>query len=512
MNLVPTSPAASLRTPSWLLPALALATLALHVPFAGRYGYFRDELYFIACGQRLDWGYVDQPPLIAVAARLATTFFGTWLSGGRLLPALAAAGLVALTGHLARRLGGGSFAVVLAALPTALAPAFLIFGHLLTMNAFEPLFWTGCAALVVRLVQTEDRRLWLALGALAGVGMLNKHSMAFFAVCLALGVLLTPARRLMASRWLALGVLLAIVLVLPHLLWQIRHGWPMFELLRNGQLYKNAPFTLGEFLLGQLLLLHPFSAPLWLAGLGFLLLAPAGRPYRACGLGFVLLVGLYILLRAKAYYMVPAYPVLLAAGAVVTERAVRRPALRATVLAAGAVGFAALVPMALPVLPEDTFISYQRALGLEPPRVERHEQGALPQHYADQHGWEELVAAVAEVYGRLPPEQRARTALFAQNYGQAGAIDWLGRAHGLPPARSGHNNYFLWGPGDEPGHIIVLGGRREELERVCEQVELAGRMPHNPYVMPYEDELPLYLCTGLKVPLATLWPDVKHFE
>ena len=416
-----------------LLPGLALATTVLHLLFAHRYGYFRDELYFIACGQRLDWGYVDQPPLIAAAARLATALFGQSLTGLRLLPALAAGGLVALTGHLARRFGGGSFAVGLAALPAALAPLYLFQGHTLTMNAFEPLLWTGCVALWVRLVRTEQPRLWLALGALAGVGLLNKYSMAFFAVCLVLGILLTPARTLLASRWLVLGMLLACALVLPNLLWQHHHGWPMLELLRNGQLYKNTPFQLSEFLRGQLLILNPLSVPLSLAGLGFLLFAPAGRPYRALGFTYLLLFGLLVFLRAKDYYLGPAYPMLLAAGAVYAERFLQRPLARAAVLVPGVVGFAAFVPLTLPVLPVDTFISYQRALGITSPQHERHEYGVLPQHYADQHGWEELVASVAEVYRRLPPETRARTALFAQNYGQAGALDWLGRARGLPP-------------------------------------------------------------------------------
>ncbi|MBN1203445.1 MAG: glycosyltransferase family 39 protein [Myxococcaceae bacterium] len=510
---LPFGPSAEASRLSWVLPALSAGTVALHLLFAGRYGYFRDELYFIACGQRLAWGYVDQPPLIALAARLAATLFGESLVGLRTLPALAAGGLVALTGWLTRRLGGGTYAAALAGVAFALAPFFLFGGHTLTMNAFEPLFWTGCAALLVELIRTGERRLWLAVGALVGVGVLNKHSMGFFAVCLALGLLLTPQRRLMRSRWLVLGGLLAVLLVLPHVLWQLQHGWPMFELLRNGQLYKNAPFTLGEFLSGQLLNLHPLFAPLWLAGLGFLLFAPSGRAWRALGLGFLLLFGLYIALKAKAYYLAPAYPMLLAAGAGVLERAVRGALPRAAVLTVLLAGGAALVPLALPVLPVETFIAYQRTLGLEPPRTERHQLGLLPQHYADQHGWRELAAAVAEVYRRLPPEEQARTMIYAQNYGQAGAIDWLGRAHGLPPARSGHNHYFLWGPGDsEPRVVLIIGGDAEDHAQACSRLELAARLPHNPYVMPYEDQLPLYLCRDLKAPMATIWPSVKHYQ
>jgi hypothetical protein len=497
----------------WAVPVLALGTVALHLLCASRYGYFRDELYFIACGQHLAWGYVDQPPLIAVAARLATVLFGESLTGLRLLPALAAGGLVALTAWLARRLGGGPYSQALSGVAVALAPIFLAFGHMLTMNAFEPLLWLGCAALLVELIRTGEQRLWLAMGAVVGVGVLNKHSMAFFALCLAGGLVLTPQRRLMRSRWLVLGAGLATLIVLPHVLWQLRQGWPMFELLRNGQLYKNAPFALGEFLSGQVLLLHPLFAPLWLAGLGALLFAPAARPYRSLGLGFVLLFGLYLLLKAKAYYLAPAYPMLLAAGAVVLERLLRRALPRAAVLTAVASGGAALAPMTLPVLPVERFLAYQRVLGIEPPRTERHRMGDLPQHYADQHGWRELVAAVAEVYRRLPPEEQERTLIFAQNYGEAGAIDWLGRSYGLPPARSGHNSYFLWGPGEmEPRVLLIIGGKAEDHARVCSRLEVAAHLPPHPYVMPYEDQLPLFLCRGLTVPIATLWPGVKHYE
>ncbi|MDY7226488.1 ArnT family glycosyltransferase [Hyalangium rubrum] len=496
-----------------MLPVLALGTVALHLLFAGRYGYFRDELYFLVCGQRLDWGYVDQPPLIAVAARLAASLFGESLVGIRTLPALAAGGLVALTGWLTRRLGGGTFAMALAGVAVALAPFNLFAGHTLTMNAFEPLFWMGCAALLVEMIRTDARRPWLAMGALIGVGVLNKHSMGFFAVSLALGLLLTPERRLMRSRWLAFGAVLATVHVLPHVLWQWRHGLPMLELLRNGQLYKNAPFALGEFLSGQVLLLHPLFFALSLVGLLALVFSRALRPYRALGLGFLVLLGLYILMKAKAYYMAPAYPMLVAAGAGVLERAVRRPLPRAAVLTGALAGGALLLPLTLPVLPVERFIAYQRALGLEPPRTERHRMGVLPQHYADQHGWRELVAAVAEVYHRLSPEEQARTMIFAQNYGEAGAVDWLGRAHGLPPARSGHNHYFLWGPGDtEPEVLIIIGGDAEDHAQACSQLEVASRLAPNPYVMPYEDQLPLYLCRGLKAPMATLWPKVKHYQ
>ena len=262
-------------------------------------------------------------------------------------------------------------------------------------------------------------------------------------------------------------MLLASALVLPNLLWQHQHGWPMLELLRNGQLYKNAPFQLGEFVRGQFLLLHPLSAPLWLAGLGALLFAPALRPYRALGLAYRLLFGLLVYLRAKDYYLAPAYPMLLAAGAVQAERLIRRPVARAAVLVPGLAGFAALAPWPSPCCPWTPSSPSSAPWASSRPSRSATQYGILPQHFADQLGWEELRLLRGRGVRRLPPEQRASTALFAQNYGEAGALDWLGAAHGLPPARSGHNHYFLWGPGDAADHLLVVGGELEELQPLC---------------------------------------------
>ncbi|HLL53693.1 MAG TPA: glycosyltransferase family 39 protein, partial [Myxococcaceae bacterium] len=282
------------------LSAVAAVVLALHLATNGRYGWFRDELYFLACGQRLAWGYVDQPPLIALVGRIATSLFGMSLWGVRLFPALAATGLVVLTGAFARRLGGGAFAMALAGLAAGLAPTFLVGGHLFTMNAFEPLIWTGCAWGVVSLVDAPRPRAWLALGALLGVGLLNKYSVGFFAVCLVLGLLLSRERRALRSPWLLASIGLCVLLVVPNILWQRANGWPMLELLRNGQLNKNTPFDAGAFLANQVLQLNPLALPLWLLGLWFLLRREEGRRYRALGFAFLLNLALFIAMRAKA--------------------------------------------------------------------------------------------------------------------------------------------------------------------------------------------------------------------
>jgi len=259
------------RNDAAILACLALVTLLLHFAVNGRYGYWIDELYFIACGEHLAWGYVDHPPLIAAVAQTSRALLGDSLFAIRFFPAVAGALLVFLTGWLARALGGGRFAQVLAATTVIVAPIYLAFNDLLTMNAFEPLLWTACAYVVVLIVKHEAPRLWLVVAVIAAIGMLNKHSMAFFGASLAAGLVLTAERRVLWTRWTVVAAVVALLILLPHLLWQVRFGWPTVELLRNAKLYQHQPVSPAEFVWGQIQLMHPFTLPIWVAGVYFFL-------------------------------------------------------------------------------------------------------------------------------------------------------------------------------------------------------------------------------------------------
>jgi hypothetical protein len=503
-----------------LILYLSAFKLILHFLTNGQYGYFRDELYYLACGEHLDWGYVDQSPLIAVVARASRLLLGDSLFAIRFFPAVAGAALVFVTGLLVRELGGGRFAIVLASACVIIAPAFLALHTVLTMNAFEPLFWTTGAYVVARALKTGDARLWVWFGLLMGLGLQNKHSTLVFGFAVVAGLLLTPARKLLLSKWLWLGGLVALVVFLPNILWQVAHGWPTVEVLRNADKNQNLPISPLDFFKGQLMLTHPFTFPVWLAGLSFYLFTRAGRPYRALGWAYVVMFLLMIALRAKVYYLLPVYPVLFASGAVWLEGffarlAERRPVLRwlkpasvALLIAGGAL----MAPLALPVLPLETLIRYQRALGLEAPRTEKLRLAELPQHYADMHGWEEMTAEVARVYNSLPQEERALCAVFARNYGEAGAIDFFGARHGLPKAIGKHQNYFLWGPRDYTGACVITVGERErDVRKSFDHVELAATITH-PYAIPHENNLPVYVCRKPKRPLKEIWPDVKCYS
>lgn len=500
-----------------LLAALALVKGLLHAALSGRYGYFRDELYFLDCGRHLDWGYVDHAPMIGLFARGALALGGS-LPALRIFPAIAGAAFVFLAGAIAFRLGGGPFGQGLTALATLVAPVYLGTDSILSMNAFEPLCWMGCLYVLIRIVQTGDSRLWLLFGVFAGLGLENKHSTAFFGIAVAVAILASPQRRELARPWIWAGGAVALLVFLPNALWQWRHDFPILEDLRNvARSGKNVVLGPVEFVTQQIVLMHPLLFPLWVGGL-VSLCAGRLRRYRVLGFTYVALFGLFFAMKAKNYYLVPIYPALLAAGAVAWEArlaAWRTTAGRlwpkAATVALIAAGGLVTAPLVLPMLSPERYVAYQKALGVTPPKTEVGHRGALPQIFGDQFGWPELVADVAAIHGSLTPEERKRTTIFANNYGEAGAINLFGPKYGLPRAISGHQTYFLWGPGHAPHDIvIVLQDRRERLEKLCAAVEKRGEHFH-PWGMA-EENRPIYICRGLKIDFPTLWPQVKKWN
>jgi 4-amino-4-deoxy-L-arabinose transferase-like glycosyltransferase len=493
---------------------LSACKLLVHL-YAGRhYGYFVDELYYLACSRHLDWGYVDQPPLIALITWISRSILGDSLPAIRFLPAVAGAGEVALTALIAREVGGKRFAQGLAAFAVLVAPGILAGDNLLTMNAFEPLFWMGCALLVVRMVKTGNPKLWIWFGILAGFGLENKYSMAIFGAGIILGLLFTPQRRLLASPWLWIAGVIAFLIFLPNLLWNIHHHFPFLELQANIRSSgRDVHLTPLAFFGQQILAMHPLTLPLWLAGLWFYFFSTPGKPFRALGWAWIFTAAVIVTLSPRVYYLFPAFPALFAAGGVIWEVWLHRRALwwklawPALLVVSGAV----FAPLAIPVLPPETYIRYTKALHLAPPAIETHKLGPLPQVFADQFGWQEMAATIARVYNNLPPEVRPQTAIFGQNYGQAGAIDLFGPKYGLPPTISGHQSYFLWGPRGYTGEsMIVMDDRQERLEQVFTSVQKVASIYH-PYSMPYE-HFDVFYCRGLKWPLKEIWPQVKNWD
>ncbi|RJP73695.1 MAG: phospholipid carrier-dependent glycosyltransferase [Candidatus Zixiibacteriota bacterium] len=499
---------------SYAIPGLlAGAGFLLHLLFLNRYGIFRDELYYLACGEHMDWGYVDQPPFVALVAAFSRTMLGDSLYAIRLIPALAGAGVVFLAGLVAKLLGGGRFAQALAALAVILAPVNLFLHHILSMNVFDHLFWALAAWLVIRIIQTEQPRYWIFLGLVMGLGLQNKISMLFFGFGLTAGLLLTRHRRWLKTPWPWIAAGIAGLIFLPHILWQIHYGWPTLEFMRNARLHKMTPMSPLQFLGVAITEMHPLGFLILALGIGHFLWHRQNHRYRVMGWLFLAVFGLLIVQQGKPYYLSPTYPFMFAGGAVALEGFIRKGWLRAAVLVIILIGGLLTTPLTLPVLSPEQFIRYAQALGLSHESGERHEMGPLPQHYADQFGWEEMVEKIAQAYHSLPPEDQVKCAIYVENYGEAGAIDFLGRKHGLPKAICAHNSYYLWGPRGYTGEIIIeLNDDEdfEDLQRHYDQVERRGQVYH-PYAMPYENNLSVYLCRGLKRPLAKIWPMLKHY-
>jgi hypothetical protein len=504
----------------WLRPFaiaiyFAICTLLIHCVTSGGYGYFRDELYYMACGDHLDWGYVDMAPMAAWAARGSRILFGDSLFAIRLLPAVAGAMKAVITGLMVKEFGGRRLAVAVACL-CVLVGGYLALDSFLSMNAFEPVFWMGAAYAIILAINRNDARYWLLFGFSAGLGLENKHSILFFGFGVFVGLLLTPARRFIVDKWFWIGGAIAIALFLPNLIWEYRYDWATIEVLHNVQKEgKNVVLSPLAFIGQQVFILNPFTLPVWLAGLWYFLLDREGRRFRMLGITYLTVLVLMIVFKAKNYYMLPVYPMLFAGGAVWWMKTLsgqqKIARLKIAYLVLLIISGAVFAPFMVPVLPVETFLRYQKALGLELPKSEVNFAGPLPQNFGDRFGWPEMVETVAHIYNSLPPEQRSRTAIFGNNYGEAGAIDFFGARYGLPKAISAHQNYYLWGPRDYKGEdIILLQWNRARAERYCNSVEEAGTNEH-PLAM--EDEhYRILICHGLKRPLSEVWPELKHWN
>ncbi|GAC1549944.1 MAG: glycosyltransferase family 39 protein [Vulcanimicrobiaceae bacterium] len=502
----------TIARPVALAACFAIATFVLHFIAAGRYGYQRDELYFMSCAQHLAWGYVDQPPLIAFVAKAVMALFGDSLYAIRLLPALAAGATVVLTGRLTVRLGGGLFAQTLAMIAVALAPFFLAVGNLLTMNAFEPLLWLGALALFMRARDTDEPATWGALGAVAGLGLINKYSMFFFLGSCVVALALTPARRTLARPGFVAAAAIAAAIVAPTLIWQAQHGWPQLAVLRDAAAAKNVVVGPLAFYAQQILMMNPLTAPIWIAGLGALF---AGRRFarlRWIGIAYVVLSLVYLALGAKTYYLAPIYPILFAVGACALETRLARVRFAAVLYPAllAACGIA-IAPAAYPLLPLGAFERYERVLDFRGIKMEKHPEGRVPQHFADMLGWDALVAATARATQALTPAERRAAVILTRDYGQASAIDFFGPKRGLPRAISGHNNYFLYGPRGASGAVVLtIGFDASRLRGEFARVERVATY-HDDYVLPDFNDLPIYKCTLPRAPLAAWWPSLRRY-
>jgi 4-amino-4-deoxy-L-arabinose transferase-like glycosyltransferase len=494
-----------------LLLSLALAKLLFHALIAGQYGWFRDELYYMDAGKHLAGGYVEFPPMVALLANFQRFAFGHSIAALHVLPALAGAVIVVVVGLMARELGGGRAAQGVAALSALMAPAFLGADSLFTMDAFDELWWTLAAYLLLRILASHDpsrtlqdrprldtRRLWLLFGLVIGLGLLTKLTILGYAAAVLFGLLLmTAGRAELRTAAPYVAAVLAAAFLIPYIIWQTGHDWATLTFWHNYG-HKEDP---AIFLIQVFLLMLPTAMPLWVVGLWYLLRASAGAPYRAFGWIFLFLFAAFLLGHAKSYFLVPAFPPLLAAGAVALERRVqRRPGgpLLSVTIGALVLGGIVLAPVVAPVLPARTLAAIM---------------SSPIQPVADRFGWPQFTATVAAVYRHLPPAEQAHTTILTGNYGEAAALDLLGPPYHLPTAISPHNTYYFWGLAIRPGSVVIATGyQRADLRPYFRSVRQVAVIPAQNGIQNQETGGPVFICTDPTMPWPTIWVRLKNFS
>lgn len=499
----------------------------MHLAFAHRFGYYRDELYFIDCAKHLAWGYVDQPPLAPLVTWL-TGPLGYPVWGLRFFPSVLAGVTVLLGCAITREFGGRPFAQLLAGLTIVFDPGLIGIAYGLSTEFLSPAAWTALIYLTIRLVKTDDRRLYVPIAVVMTIALYAKYSIAACAIALAIGMLVTGHAKLLRTPWLACATGLTILLVLPNAIWQIAHGFPMIEVLHNDQLNRHAlangmsdespdRWTNALYMFGlQFAYQNPLFAPVWVWGLIWLWRDARNgvRPFRYITVAYLILLGMLILTIGRGYYIQGCYPALFAAGAVAIERALGagrrafKTAIAVGVVAAGLPMF----PLSLPVLSLPAYMAYERAIGLSRPAPPDGTYHLINPMFADQLGWKTMSAMVGGVYWSLPPAQRKITAVFADRYAYAGALDYYGPRYGLPTVISPNNSYYLWGTRGYSGRSVIAVGATDYhlLVQWFGSVRQVA-VYRNTYRWMLEGPLPIYLCTRPRVPLAVMWPAFKYY-
>ncbi|MFA6597457.1 MAG: glycosyltransferase family 39 protein [Ignavibacteriaceae bacterium] len=486
--------------------------------FTKGYGFFIDEFYYLACADKLAFGYVDHPPLAPFLLRLITSVFGDSLLVVRFFPAVAASVTAFLTGKLAEEFGGKTYAKILAALAVMTSPVVLAFAGFFSMNAFEPVIALLLFLCIIKITKEPKPSLYIYAGILIGLGIMNKHTFALVVVVLIISLLLAPQRKILFNRWAIVSMLTALVLVLPNFIWQIINGFPSLEFYHNITFDKNIYTPAGAFLLQQILMIAPFALPLTISGTVYLFANKDLKNYRFFVFFFIGTIILIMLTgTSRPDRTLYAYPIVFAAGALFFEHFLSRFSTKffyALPIVILIIGLGIVLPLVLPYFSFETVKEYVEKIGLNT-EIERGKKPPLPQILADRIGWEEKVELMRKAYTSLSVDERNRALLAGSNYGQAGAIDYYGKKYHFPPAVSGHNNYYLWSKENLHGDILLQMDNIRSLEdyqSLFDSVQAYGNVFQNQYVSSHENNLVIFICRGAKYPLRRLLDMGKSYH
>ena len=501
---VPSSAAGPARPPWRGIALIAAAAAAAEIAVSARYGYVRDELYFLSAGQHLAFGYVDQPPLTPLLARIAAALTGNTLVGLRILPALALAALVVLTAAMSRRLGAGRTGQLLAALAAATCAEYLGAMHELTTTTPDLVFWAATMLLVVQLLASQDRRWWVAIGGCVGVASEAKWNIGFLVAALAVGFGCTDARCLLRSRYLLIAGLVATALAAPDIIWQATHGWANLDVFRA--LQTQAGHNRAGYWPGQVLYTGVVLTPVWVAGVVWSLRSAVARRFRPVAIACVLVITLQFVLGGKAYYPGGAFTFLLAAGCVPLERRLAGRTWPGRLVTPAVLAGAAMVAGAMLAAPVALSVLPARVLHTVPLQKINYD-------LAETIAWPKLVTLVAQEYHSLPAAQRRHATILAGNYGEAGAIERYGPDAGLPQAYSGANNFWLWGPPPaSDSAAIAVNVDPALLRREFAHVRQVATFWNGLGVSDDEQGAQIFIATGLRTSWPQAWPAFRNYS
>jgi hypothetical protein len=494
---------ADTRATTYVLLGIALAIALVHLLTNSRYGFHRDELQTLSDALHLDWGFVAYPPLTPFVERVGLGMFGLSLVGLRLFSVLAQATAIVMTGLIARELGGGRHAQIAAALAVALSPLPLFEGTEFQYSTFDYLWWVLIAYFLIRLLKTENPRWWLAIGATVGLGFMTKYTMAFYVAGILGGMLLTRARRFFLSPCFWGGSALALLIFLPNIVWQVRHGFISLHFLQHIHARDVGEGRANGFVRAQFrICANLFAAPLWIAGL---LAYLRDRRYRLLAWMYLIPLALFVVGKGRGYYLAAAYPMLIAMGTVAAERCLsclprwERRTVEASFFAGLALVGVYVGALILPLASGGPLMAFALR-----------NNGDL----REEIGWRQLVRTVASIRDSLPPEQRASMGVLVGNYGEQGTIELLGRAYHLPPPISGTNSAWLRGyPTPPPTTLIVLGWSRQEVDNTFNSCRLAGHNGNSLGVKneESEDHPDIFVCGPPRLPWPEFWKQYQHF-
>ncbi len=498
----------------WVIALAAVAKFGIHMINARSYGFFFDELYTIALSRHLAFGYVDLPPLVPALVALSRALLGESLFALRIVPALAGSGTLIFVCLITKEFGGKIYAVMLSALVFMFVPLWLSVDSIFCYDSIDQLILAGFLYMLVRYLQSGNRKLWILLGFLAGLACLTKMTILFLGPGFLAALLLTKYRKDLLTPWPWLGAGLCLLMVSPYLLWEVANQWPTLEYWTAYGTNRLYEASLSQYFMNVLVYMNAFFLPLWIFGLYRIF-----RPLNGVNYGFLALLFLFTLafmfyLHASARMLAELFIPLIAASAVFVEELLTGARWKSWMrtlpvvylLSAGIF----VLPTSLPILPIESVYNLPRSVKFwyQSIREFNSDSGYAPIMLTGRVGWESFVQDVAEVYDQLPPEERAVAGIYADWYPTAGAIDMYGPQYGLPHAVSGSLTYYLWGPGDTFWDVMIIIVNRSNYLSMffdeCEQSAIVGDDLQN--------QLYVYVCKNPNLPVDVIWPNLKNYR